>query len=275
MKRIRSKLNNSQGVSIIIALVFMLICLFVGGTVLTAATVNGGRLRAVGKHQQFLNERSAAMLVADELRGNGGNLKLDITKRVIDRKTGTIQRDGSFESDANAASGKKIEYTFRASSDLSEHPLQRLVVEYAVRRYQARNTVSNVFIEYPKSDGSLVTITENQFWSGKLAEAEGPLTNVIDVSGTGKLSDITFKLYCTSGANNHREDLIIDFDQLAGPADPKVGIDVKIESSNAEKKFPTVVEIKRNGRQATRYTIDETLTTITWPGPEIVKGAIG
>ena len=44
MKRIKTKLHDRSGASIIIALVYLLICAFVGGTVLAAATANSGHI---------------------------------------------------------------------------------------------------------------------------------------------------------------------------------------------------------------------------------------
>ena len=218
--------------------------------------------------------------MADELRGDGRNLKLDIVKTTTKTEIIRIRKDGKIIEQTPVGTPVTT-YTFRTYSDLSKSPLQRMVVEYAVRRYQKRNNVANVFIEYPDSSGNMVKIMGTEFWSSELSEAEGPLSDEIAVKGTGKLENVDFKVYCSSGINQHREDFIVDFDKRSGAADPKIGLDVRMESSRAEKKYPTVIEITRDGNYVSgickgkMYSIDEEVTTLTWPGPEIVKGAIG
>ena len=52
----------------LIAIVFMLFCVFIGGSVLAAATVNGSRLKkSVESEQAYLSQRSAALLIAEQL----------------------------------------------------------------------------------------------------------------------------------------------------------------------------------------------------------------
>ena len=75
MKYLNNKLRSRQGSSMIIALVFMLICVFIGGAVLTNATVNAGR--AAGKkdkYQAILNQRSTLSVLVNYLSDNEGNI---------------------------------------------------------------------------------------------------------------------------------------------------------------------------------------------------------
>lgn len=68
MRKLRRKLDSESGVSIVIGLVFFLICLTVGAVVLTAATANAGRVtRIEGEQQAYLAVRSAAHLLRDEI----------------------------------------------------------------------------------------------------------------------------------------------------------------------------------------------------------------
>ena len=68
MTRLRQKLRSRRGASILIALVFFLLCLTVGGVVLTAATASAGRLAAQRQTQQdYLTVSSAAALVRDSV----------------------------------------------------------------------------------------------------------------------------------------------------------------------------------------------------------------
>ena len=83
MKQIAGKLRSNSGASMVIALVFMMFCLFVGGSVLAAATANGSRVEHLSDQQDYLDQRSAAMLIADELRANNANNQLivhDVTQ---------------------------------------------------------------------------------------------------------------------------------------------------------------------------------------------------
>ena len=68
MKHLSQKVKSNTGATLLIAIVFMLFCVFVGGSVLAAATVNGSRLKkSVESEQAYLSQRSAALLIAEQL----------------------------------------------------------------------------------------------------------------------------------------------------------------------------------------------------------------
>lgn len=68
-KMIRKKLDDTTGASIVIALVFFLICAVVGSTVLTAATINSQATATYKKsREQEYTVNSAAALMAKELQ---------------------------------------------------------------------------------------------------------------------------------------------------------------------------------------------------------------
>lgn len=70
MNTMRRKLNSQSGASIVIALIFFLLCLTVGAVVLTAATANVGRVTRIQNQQQaYFAVRSAAELLRDEIQG--------------------------------------------------------------------------------------------------------------------------------------------------------------------------------------------------------------
>jgi len=59
----------------LIALVFMLFCVFVGGSVLAAATANGARLKQSAQEEQdYLSARSAALLTETQLLSDGSTI---------------------------------------------------------------------------------------------------------------------------------------------------------------------------------------------------------
>lgn len=68
MKHLGQKIKSNKGATLLIAIVFMLFCVFIGGSVLAAATVNGSRLKkSVESEQAYLSQRSAALLIAEQL----------------------------------------------------------------------------------------------------------------------------------------------------------------------------------------------------------------
>lgn len=69
MRCMNLKLRSQTGASILLALVFLLICCLVGAVTLTAATVNAGKLNHLRQDQQdYMAVSSAICLVRDELQ---------------------------------------------------------------------------------------------------------------------------------------------------------------------------------------------------------------
>jgi len=72
MGAVRQKLKSKRGASIVLALIFFLVCAAIGGIVLASAASNAGRLSHIRQEQQaYLTASSAAKLVRDELAGIG------------------------------------------------------------------------------------------------------------------------------------------------------------------------------------------------------------
>lgn len=68
MDRLRKKLHSSRGASILLALLFLLVCMMVGASVLMAAVSNAGKLRSNREEQQkYLTLSSALTLMCGEL----------------------------------------------------------------------------------------------------------------------------------------------------------------------------------------------------------------
>lgn len=92
MKQTLKKLNSRAGSTMIIALMFMLICVFVGGSVLVSATVNSGRLSGLRRDSQaVLNQRSIASVFVNKLKeGKNGELGLKVDLYTDDAGVKTI-----------------------------------------------------------------------------------------------------------------------------------------------------------------------------------------
>lgn len=72
METLRKKWNSSRGASILMALLFLLVCMMVGASILMAAVSNAGKLKSNREEQQkYLTLSSALTLICDELESVG------------------------------------------------------------------------------------------------------------------------------------------------------------------------------------------------------------
>ena len=137
MNRLKNKLQNARGASMIIALVFMLICLFVGGSVLVAATMNTKRLEHEDKYQVFLDRRSAASLISDELKTDDSDpLRLVIYEIQERRQTDDLKKDGNLPTNPITAPAT---YRYRFEVYGGSDPLKgmkKLVIGSAIRNFE-------------------------------------------------------------------------------------------------------------------------------------------
>lgn len=89
MNKIMQKLHSRSGASMLLAMVFIMFCTFIGGTVLAAATANGSRVAKLTHSQQaYLSQRSAALVLADQLTKDADNgLQLTIVETITDSQS--------------------------------------------------------------------------------------------------------------------------------------------------------------------------------------------
>ena len=93
MLSIKRKLSSKSGASMLLAMVFLMFCLFIGGSVLAAATANGSRVEHLKNDQQdYLSQRSAMLLMSDMLTGTDGK-ELQVT--ITDVTMTNTPADGS------------------------------------------------------------------------------------------------------------------------------------------------------------------------------------
>lgn len=75
MQTLIQKLNSKRGVSIVMALLLALICLFAGAAALTAASSNIGRYEHLRKdNQEYLSISSAARLLSEQFADDGSKI---------------------------------------------------------------------------------------------------------------------------------------------------------------------------------------------------------
>lgn len=96
MLSIKRKLRSKNGASMLLAMVFMMFSLTIGGSVLASATANGSRIKAMTAEQQaYYSQRSAMFLMSDMLsyEKNGVKKELQVTIRDVTEQTGnTVTR---------------------------------------------------------------------------------------------------------------------------------------------------------------------------------------
>ena len=91
----------------------MLFCVFVGGSVLAAAIANGSRVnQAMDDEQAYLSQRSAALVIAEELRSE------DFITIKFHSKDQTVH----FEASENPSTLRQLAYLCAANTYILNHP---------------------------------------------------------------------------------------------------------------------------------------------------------
>lgn len=122
----KGKLRDESGKSMVLALVFLLVCLFLGSTVLTAATANAGRASHQDQENQcYVSQRSAMLLMADLLKSTPES-QLQLTIQDVKVSDGT-------------ATERTVTYQIHGETGYTKSLLQKLLYGYAVNRYEAEH----------------------------------------------------------------------------------------------------------------------------------------
>ena len=129
----KNKLRSKNGASLMLAMLFLLFCLLIGGTILAAASANGFRTSRVTDKQAELAESSAASLVANQMDG--------IATMEIDTKASPVQA------------------TLTLKAGVKFSPMHRLAAEMAVCEYLANSGGSSANLV---CNGT--TIAYSSFW---------------------------------------------------------------------------------------------------------------
>jgi type II secretory pathway pseudopilin PulG len=135
MNKIQQKLRSRVGASMILAMVFMLFCSFIGGTVLASATANAQRVAQMAEQQDFLLERSAALLATDQLQLDSGKyLRLTVVDQDRTLQAIIMNPNGTYTPAAVAPIKDRV-ITFTVSTNTSLTQMHRLMLECTVWRY--------------------------------------------------------------------------------------------------------------------------------------------
>ena len=249
MNKITQKLCSHRGASMILALVFLLFAIFVGGTVLASAAANGYRVAHLSDQQDYLDQRSAAMLIADEL---GDGLTLTITETVTTTKV------------AEGETTMATSITIKAPVNMSMTPLQRLMAETAIGQYLQQT--------YPETSPPEVILSG--FGEG-ITRLEHLWLYTID-NGQIKIStEGTFTMNATSDLV---EGKTVDFKCRGNEEQGKYLYDLVLDFGSDSSLIVTMDGYSGRNSPAVMTTENAEITTtqiaISWDAPVIEKGSV-
>lgn len=292
MNKILRKLRSKAGESMILAMVFMLFCVFIGGSVLASATANAYRVEHLSDQQDYLSQRSAAKLISDELEGSS-NKKLRLTvadvdllaRKVVVGNGGVISYTGETHTERTV--------TFKAPSGLVMTPFQRLVFETTVAKYLEENNLApsqmpatgktTVVVELEgfqyrkiKSDGSteVVNITSvNDFWLKDNDAQKLKTSGQLELTGTMNLGITHIPTDFESCGGERLYDFAVSFGDYSQ-------MTLALSASKGEKHPVELTRITPYSNGSTVNWTEAEVTTytrqpvISWDYPLIEKGGV-
>jgi hypothetical protein len=308
MNRIKNKLRSRAGASMIMAMVFMLFCSFIGGTVLASATANAQRVAQMAEQQDFLLERSAALLATDQLKlKNNQYLRLTVVdqKRTIQAAEpksgiGLVLVEG-----VTPERDRVITFTVSTNITLTEmHKLmlQSSVWRYLVERVEGDSLEAKVLLSGFTGDVNQASSLSGFLYTYSNASVVGNKVTVPKVAEDKKWIGGSMAVKCTSssaqtsvqipeytsnfsiGRNEDIYDFFVDFgenSQVKMKMNAFSGINSPLTTTTPtydasffpEKNLP-------DGTHQKAYpdviiTSVATTTTISWEDPLVEKGGAG
>lgn len=241
MKRIKEKLHSQTGASLLLALLFLLVCLTVGAVVLTAAATNAGRVHRNQQDQQaYLAVASAAQLVKEDFK----DMKFVGTyyKKVTEYSDTETGEDGT----TTVKHWTETTYEM-GTTDLSESSLLAgdvLGLGTSYRYYDAvdlpKSSVPEV--NYPQPVGKVYKADLSFVADHEMPEVQGAVYGYVLEDGARPRYTIVVVLYSKDNSNT----MTMVFQASVNKTEVTVG----------------------GTDTVTTYT-----TTVTWDDPLIVKGA--
>lgn len=143
MEALRRKWNSSRGASILLALLFLLVCMMVGASVLMAAASNAGKIRSNREEQQkYFTLSSALTLLCDEIQeaeyvgqyyygyvdvqkwvwidNDNGDWQHDFNRHYYWRVAGTLRKKGTGTNATNPAVDWELKELLPLYNDLDQ-----------------------------------------------------------------------------------------------------------------------------------------------------------
>lgn len=274
MKIILRKLRSRSGASMIMAMVFMLFCAFVGGSVLASATANAYRVAHLEEQQAFLMERSAALLLSDELQlENGEQFRLSVADSVRSIQEVTVGNGGVVRPTETPPRKERVISFQLTTNDADVTEMQRLMLETTVWRYLLENAAGEAYtLELVNFPGGVTR--PDQFYFVR----DIPTGEVTDytIEGsmqvTGTASAVSLPAYTanfSSGRENNIYDFYVDFGELS---QLKLTMNAYSGTSNPIEVKSPASEDSTSSTGYVQITTQVTQTTISWDDPMIEKG---
>ena len=270
MNLIKNKLHSKRGASLMIAMVFMIFAVFIGGSVLAAASANGYRIEHLSDQQDYLNQRSAALLLAEEMDIDlFSNISLDAKYATITRQPVILYPDGRIEDYDEPTVSYAL--TFEANTDGDMDALTRVMFETAVLRYLEENNLQDfehiVLKDFVYNGQAIPSI--DYFWTVN----DGSCSGEIQIYGTKgadaeKFTEYTARYTCGEGRQLY--DFIVDFGDYSQLTVTMNGFSgVRYQRGAPEYDGETKVdEVQYSNRVITEVE----RTAISWNRPVVAKG---
>ena len=300
MSKLQRKLRSRTGASMLLALVFLLFCSFVGGSVLVSATANAYRVAHIAEQQDFLNQRSAALLLSDRLQLNE-NQRLYMTVINANRSVQQVEVNENGSTTAVGEPQTELVITFQLEkkniNQITE--MQRLMLETTIWRFLQENLESDKVYKVKLLEFGSEMTGLDKFWYScpgvtvlstytedgqkvskvKLADRDAAIQGTMDVSGTWQEdvggAMVNLPAYTANFSSSNGEDLYdftVDFGDLTqlrmtmnascGTNSPRV-----MRMPATEGHMPDSTEVVNIEVTTTSVT-----TSISWKDPKVEKG---
>ncbi len=288
MKKIPRKLRSRAGASMILALVFLLFTSFVGSTVLVSATANAYRVKHLSDQQEYLTERSTALLLSDELQmADDDRLQLNVIDRVQTVQQVEVEPNGSYHPVEDVDPVYQRVITFRVYTTQARITrFQRLMLETTINRYLTDHYTHAPTSPVTVSQNNTVVVLESfpidargerpsglsEFMYSPTINAEGlAIGGSIEVTGSiqsGPVVELpTYTVNFSSGQGDDLYDFFLDFGNFS---------QLKV-NMNAFYGLTITEDVKSPPRAdgsglVQQITTDVYQTVISWNDPIIEKG---
>lgn len=259
MQSLKEKLHSAKGSSLLIVMVYFLLCLFVGGVVLTAATANGGRLAAMkADHQANYAQRSAAMVVQDELK--------DKTTSLVIEKITTTTRVTSTNGATTVS--ETVTYALKISGQDGTSMLQNIIQQAAAKVYLEKVLEEGARSTTPTFDKLMHAGTPVTAEQGNLYGDTGEI-----VFKVGEMELTTGKYSCNHVSDEQFGTFVIQFYGPDEGGDCQISLVIPASVNTSNMSVGVTTTLKDNTRTDKREQTERTI--ITWSDPVIRKGAVG
>lgn len=298
MSKLQRKLRSRTGASMLLALVFLLFCSFIGGSVLVSATANAYRVAQVAEQQDFLNQRSAALLLGDRLQLDDGK-QLRLTVVNANRSVQQIEvGDGGVVKPVGDPQTELV-ISFQLMTNVTTlTEMQHLMLENTIWRYLQQNLQTEKTYKVKLIGFSSDFTNLDGFWSSapgvrvlsssgntskvQLADSDAKIEGIMEVSGSwnatkkpGTLLELpSYSAYYSSGKGEELYDFHVDFGELSqlrltmnafsGTSDPITLTNTMDGYMPNDESESTKVDMS--------VTTVSTTTSISWDDPKVEKG---